>query len=225
MENDTVKSRSSSHRAIEELRELIFSGELAGGSDHLESELAVRLNMSRTPIREAALALEAQGLLELRPRKGVRILAISPDDMREIYEVLTALESVAASNAAQLGYSEADLAGLASAIDNMDQALENDDLRGWAEADDRFHSELVRLGGNTRITSVVSMMADQVRRARSMTLFMREKPHKSNQDHRDVLDAIRGGKADVAYRIHHAHRTQAQSTLLDLLDRHQLRSI
>ena len=225
MENDTVKSRSSSHRAIEELRELIFSGELAGGSDHLESELAVRLNMSRTPIREAALALEAQGLLELRPRKGVRILAISPDDMREIYEVLTALESVAASNAAQLGYSEADLAGLASAIDNMDQALEADDLRGWAEADDHFHSELVRLGGNNRITSVVSMMADQVRRARSMTLFMREKPHKSNQDHRDVLDAIRGGQADVAYRIHHAHRTQAQSTLLDLLDRHQLRSI
>ena len=107
----------------------------------------------------------------------------------------------------------------------MDQALETDDLRGWAEADDQFHSELVRLGGNTRIISVVSMMADQVRRARAMTLFMREKPHKSNHDHRQVLDAIRSGQADVAYRIHHAHRTQAQSTLLDLLDRHQLRSI
>lgn len=225
MENQIVKSRSSSHRAIEELRELIFSGELPGGSDHLESELAVRLNMSRTPIREAALALEAQGLLELRPRKGVRILAISPDDMREIYEVLTALESVAARNAAQSGYSEAELAGLASAIDNMDRALEKDDLRGWADSDDHFHSELVRLGGNTRITSVVSMMADQVRRARSITLFMREKPHKSNHDHREVLDAIRDGKPDVAYRIHHAHRTQARSTLLELLDRHQLRSI
>jgi DNA-binding GntR family transcriptional regulator len=225
MENDTAKSRSSSHRAIEHLRELIFSGELAGGSNHLESELAVRLKMSRTPVREAALALEAQGLLELRPRKGVRILAISPDDMREIYEVLTALESVAARNAAQAGYNEAELAGLATAIDNMDQALAGDDLRGWADADDRFHSELVRLGGNTRITSVVSMMSDQVRRARAMTLFMREKPHKSNHDHRQVLDAIRDGQADVAYRIHHAHRTQAQSTLLDLLDRHQLRSI
>jgi DNA-binding GntR family transcriptional regulator len=225
MEDSHVKTLSSSHRAMEEMRKLIFSGELAGGSNHLESELAVRLNMSRTPVREAALALEAQGLLEMRPRKGVRILAISPDDMREIYEVLTALESVAAQNAANAGYNEAELAGLARAIDDMDEALEKDDLRGWADADDRFHSELVRLGGNTRIISVVSMMADQVRRARAMTLFIREKPHKSNHDHRHVLDAIRGGQPDVAYRIHHAHRTQAQSTLLNLLDKHQLRSI
>lgn len=225
MDDRAGKSISSSHRAIDELRQLIFSGELAGGSNHLESELALRLNMSRTPIREAALALEAQGLLEMRPRKGVRILVISPVDMREIYEVLTALESVAARNAAQAGYSDAELVGLARAIDNMDNALEADDMRAWADADDQFHSELVRLGGNTRIISVVSMMADQVRRARAMTLFMREKPHKSNHDHRQVLDAIQRGQPDVAYRIHHAHRTQAQSTLLALLDRHQLRSI
>lgn len=225
MDDTAVKTLSSSHRAMEELRQLIFSGELAGGSNHLESELALRLNMSRTPIREAALALEAQGLLEMRPRKGVRILAISPDDMREIYEVLTALESVAASRAANAGYKEDELAGLARAIDDMDDALENDDRRSWADADDRFHSELVRLGGNARIQNVVAMMADQVRRARTMTLFMRDKPHKSNQDHRQVLNAIREGQADVAYRIHHAHRTQAQSTLLELLDRHQLHSI
>lgn len=225
MEHRELKALSSSHRAIEELRKLIFSGELAGGSNHLESELALRLNMSRTPVREAALALEAQGLLEMRPRKGVRILEISPVDMREIYEVLTALESVAARNAARAGYTEAELEGLAQAIDNMDNALAADDMRAWAGADDQFHTELVRLGGNTRIESVVSMMTDQVRRARATTLFMREKPHKSNQDHRQVLDAIRDGQADVAYRVHHEHRTQAQSTLLGLLDKHQLRSV
>ncbi|MGB5864347.1 MAG: GntR family transcriptional regulator [Sulfitobacter sp.] len=225
MDANASKPLSSSHRAVERLRHLIFSGELAAGSNHLESELATRLDMSRTPVREAALALEAQGLLELRPRKGVRILALSPDDMREIYDVLTALESLAAYNAANAGFEEAELAGLAQAIDNMDAALERDDLRAWADADDQFHSELVRLGGNSRIISVVSMMVDQVRRARAMTLFMRDKPHKSNHDHRQVMEAIRKGQADVAHRIHHAHRTQAQTTLLDLLDKHQLRSI
>lgn len=219
------KMLSSSHRAVEELRQLIFSGELAAGSDHLESELAERLNMSRTPVREAALALEAQGLLEMRPRKGVRIMALSPHDMREIYEILTALESVAAQNAAKIQYDETALKGLARAIDDMDSALAADDLRAWANADDRFHSELVQLGGNSRIVSVVAMMADQVRRARAMTLFIREIPHQSNLDHRHVLDAIRRGDADEAYRIHHTHRTQARSTLLTLLDKHQLRSI
>lgn len=219
------KAPSSSHRAVEVLRQLIFKGELAAGTDHLETELAVRLNMSRTPVREAVLALEAQGLLEMRPRKGVRILSLSPDDMREIYEILTVLESVAAQNAAKAGYDDSELAGLAGAIDSMDAALESGDLRAWAEADDRFHTELVRLGGNTRIMSVVSMMADQVRRARAMTLFIRDVPHKSNHDHRQVMEAIRNGKPDEAYRIHHTHRTQAQTTLLSLLDKHQLRSI
>ena len=225
MDGSASKTRPNSHRAIDELRDLIFSGELAAGSDHLETELAERLNMSRTPVREALLALEGQGLLEMRPRKGARILALSPHDMGEIYEILTALESVAARNAANAGYREDELSGLGRAIDNMDTALEANDLRAWADADDQFHAELVRLGGNSRIASVVAMMADQVRRARAMTLFMREKPHQSNHDHRQVMEAIRDGNADVAYRIHHAHRTQAQKTLLGLLDKHQLRSI
>ena len=90
-----AKSKSHSIRAVDALRALIFAGELPPGSDHLESELAEKLGMSRTPVREATLVLESQGLLEVRPRKGVRISALSADDMREIYEVLTELESLA----------------------------------------------------------------------------------------------------------------------------------
>jgi len=216
---------SNSHRAIAELRNLIFSGELAAGSDHLESELAVRLDMSRTPIREAALALEAQGLLEMRPRKGVRISALSPHDMREIYDVLTALESLAAQNAAKAEYSAAELRSLEQAIDDMDAALAQNDLHAWARADDIFHSELVRLGGNGRIVNIVSMMVDQVRRARAMTLHMRATPHQSNADHREVLEAIRKGQSKRAHDLHHAHRTAAKEVLLKLLDKHQLRRI
>ncbi|MEH6646566.1 hypothetical protein [Sulfitobacter sp.] len=69
------------------------------------------------------------------------------------------------------------------------------------------------------------MMADQVRRARAMTMVMREIPQKSNQDHRQVMEAIQKHEADAVYRIYHAHRTQAQETLLSLLDKHQLRRI
>ena len=115
----------------------IFSGELAAGSDHLESELAGLLDMSRTPVREAVLTLESQGLLELRPRKGVRILPLSPEDMAEIYNVLTELESHAAERAAASGYDETELAPLAQAIDDMDAAIAATDLDAWAAADDR----------------------------------------------------------------------------------------
>ncbi|WP_424928009.1 GntR family transcriptional regulator [Amaricoccus tamworthensis] len=217
------KSLSSSQRAVQELRSRIFSGELAAGSDHLESELADLLEMSRTPVREAVLTLGSQGLLELRPRKGVRILPLSPEDMAEVYDVLTELESHAAERAASANYGEADLAELAQAIDDMDAAIAKSDLDAWAEADDRFHSELVRLGRNSRIEAIVAMMSDQVRRARTTTLFMRPLPTKSNEDHRAVYQAIRDGNPDTARTIHRKHRQHAKAILVELLGKHRLR--
>lgn len=204
---------------------MIFRGELAAGSNHLESELAERLGMSRTPVREATLMLEGQGLLEVRPRKGVRILPLSPDDMREIYEVLTELESLAAERAAQSRPDEVGLAELSAAIQAMEHALESEDREAWADADDRFHVELVRLGGNSRIRAIVAMMADQVRRARATTLYMRPLPVKSNADHRGVLEAIRKGDPEAAGRIHRAHRTEAGRVLTELLEKHRLRHL
>ncbi len=219
------KALSNSQRAIKELRTRIFSGELAAGSDHLESELAELLGMSRTPVREAVLTLEGQGLLEMRQRKGVRILPLSPDDMAEIYDVLTALESHAAERAASIGYNEADLRQLAAAIDAMDKAIAEADLDAWAKADDTFHDELVRLGGNSRIISIVGMMGDQVRRARMTTLFMRPLPTKSNEDHRLVYQAIRDGNATAARDGHRQHRQHAKDMLVDLLQKHRLRFV
>ncbi|WP_254446126.1 GntR family transcriptional regulator [Ruegeria sp. HKCCD7255] len=215
-------SPSNAQRAVHALRNMIFSGELSAGSDHLESELAERLGMSRTPIREAALTLESQGLLELRPRKGVRILPVSADDMREIYDVLTELESLAAERAAQMGYGQKDLRDLGQAIVDMDKAIAKQDLEAWAAADERFHRELVRLGGNSRVKAIVAMMSDQVRRARTTTLFIRPLPTKSNEDHRAVFQAIRDGDADLARQRHHKHRQQARDILVGLLEKHKL---
>lgn len=219
------KPASNAQRAVQELRAMIFSGELAAGSDHLETELADRLGMSRTPVREAALLLESQGLLEMRPRKGVRILPVSESDMREIYDVLTELESLAAERAAEAGYSARELAVLATAIRDMDKAIETGNLEAWAEADDRFHAELVRLGGNSRIGLIVAMMSDQVRRAKASTLFIRPLPVQSNQDHRAVYQAILAGEPETARRVHRAHRLQARDILTDLLRKHRLRNL
>jgi DNA-binding GntR family transcriptional regulator len=225
MSDVAAKQPSNTQRAVEQLRELIFSGKLAGGSNHLESELAEILGMSRTPVREAAVLLAAQGLVELQPRKGVRIHPISGDDMREIYEVLTELESLAAANAAAAGYGEADLAALYAAVDAMDRALEAEDLDRWAKADDVFHAELVRLGRNSRVEAIVAMMVDQVRRVRLSTLHMRERPVRSNADHRAVADAIRDGDGDAARRIHRAHRQRAKAEIVGLLERFRIRQL
>ncbi|MCV2888796.1 GntR family transcriptional regulator [Ruegeria aquimaris] len=219
------KPLSNTQRAVCALRQMIFDGTLAAGSDHLESELADRLGMSRTPVREAALMLEGQGLLELRPRKGVRILPVSPADMREIYDILTELESLAARRAAERRPDDAELARLAQALSDMDTALDRNDLEAWAEADDRFHLELVRLGGNARLSAMVMLMSDQVRRARAVTLFMRPNPVQSNADHRRVYQAIRAGHPCLAGDIHHQHRRTAGDMMVALLERYRLNHI
>lgn len=217
-----AKQGSNTQKAVERLRDLIFSGELPGGSNHLESELADMLGMSRTPVREAAVLLEAQGLLELQPRKGVRIQPISAEDMREIYEVLTELESLAAYNAAEAKYRDAELAGLEAAVTTMERSTAEGDLETWAAADDLFHRELVRLGRNSRVVSIAAMMADQVRRARQTTLHMRSVPLQSNKDHHAVLDAIRRGDAAEARRIHREHRQRAKEEIVGLLDKFKI---
>lgn len=218
-------NRSNTQRAVEELRDMIFRGELGPGSDHLEGELANRLGMSRTPVREAALTLEAQGLVELRPRKGLRILSVSPQDMADIYDVLTELEGLAAARAAKAGYSADELAQLRLAIDDMDAALSVEDRDAWSEADDRFHRELVRLGGNKRVAAIVSVMEDQVRRAKKITLHMRPLPLRSNDDHRALFDAITETDPVRARQVHTEHRTAARAVLLDLLEKHRLKHL
>lgn len=225
LNKDDERYKSQSLKAEDRIRELILSGELAAGSDHLETELAERLGMSRTPVREATLMLEAQGLLEVRPRKGVRILSLSADDMREIYEILTELECLAAALIAAAGYSTEQLATLKHYVEEMELSVLALDLERWAKADHAFHDELVRLSGNSRIVSVVGMFNNQVRRAQSMTLHIRPLPHRSNKDHRALYEAISEGNVEKARQIHWLHRREALELLTGLLERHQLRRL
>jgi DNA-binding GntR family transcriptional regulator len=223
--HSTGATSSNTVIAIEKLRNLVFTGQLGAGTDHLESELATRLGMSRTPVREALLRLEAQGLLVVRPRKGVRITTLSPRDMQEIYDVLTELESLAAANAAARNLSDPELANLSKAIADMDSALAVDNREDWATADDAFHAELMRLGDNERVRIIAEMMSDQVKRARLVTLYIRPAPTKSNEDHRQVVEAIRAGDVERARKIHRNHRIDAKNILMNLLERHHLSSL
>ena len=219
------KALSQTQRATAELRRMIVFGELPAGSDHLETELAELLGMSRTPVREATLMLEAQGLLEVRPRKGVKILSISPDDMEEIYQILTELECLAAERVAERCTEPAMLEPLRQATRRMEEALARDDREAWAAADEDFHARLVDLSGSERLKSIISTYNDQVRRARALTLFMRPAPTKSTHDHLALIDALEKRDGMLAREIHRAHRIAAKSLMTELLRKHRLHRV
>lgn len=216
---------SNAERAYRSLKNLILGNELPAGSQLLEQEAAERLGMSRTPVREAMVRLKEDGMVEIRPRHGMRVLPVSSADMREIYEVLTALESTAAGMVAQRGASPAELASLRAVVTDMEEALGRDDLDAWAAADKRFHWLLVTLAGNERLQQTVSQLGEQAHRARVLTLRLRPKPTNSIRDHARLVAAIARRDAEGARKIHHDHRTKAGEMLVDLLDRLGLKQV
>ena len=213
---------SLTEHAYTEIRRWILENELPAGTQVLEQELAEMLEMSRTPVREAMVRLADEGMVEVRPRHGMRVLPISADDMREIYDVLTALESMAAERVAARGVSLKELQALKQAVADMDAALAADDLRTWAAADERFHLLLVEYCDNERLRALVSGYWDQSHRVRLVTLGLRPKPVDSNKDHAAVVDAIARGDSVAARRLHRQHRVRSGEMLVNLLKTHGL---
>lgn len=220
---DGSKSANQALRVAETLKRMIINNDLAPGSNLLESELSEMLGVSRTPIREAAVILEGRGLLEIRPRRGIRIVPLAISDMEEIYDILTELEPLAAARAAEMRLPGADFDEIEGCLTRMEQALAKDDRLAWAAADDEFHSRLVALSGNGRLMRVVGMFSDQVHRARLLTLHMRPAPQASNENHRALVDAIRRAEPETARRIHREHRLMAKDLLIGILRQHGLR--
>jgi DNA-binding GntR family transcriptional regulator len=203
--------------AYGELKRMMLEGSLPFGAQMLEAEAAARLGVSRTPVREAMILLQQEGMVELRPRHGMRVLPVSADDMRDIYDVLTALEGKAAELVAEKRPDEKALAGLRDAVAEMERSLAAGDLDRWAAADERFHMQLIALTGNARLVGMVNQLRDQAHRARMATLRLRPSPEESNREHRALVEAIADGNPAEARRVHEAHRRRAKALLVGIL--------
>ncbi|WP_229722558.1 GntR family transcriptional regulator [Xylophilus rhododendri] len=211
--------------AYEQIRRLILDNVWPPGHQALEQEIALQLGVSRTPVREALIRLEQDGLLQIVPRHGIRVLPMSAQDMRELYEVLTALESLAAELLALQRPDRDTLAPLVQATDAMAQALEQDDLDSWARADEDFHARLVTLCGNRMLAEAVFSHWDRAHRARMFTLRLRPKPLESTREHRALIDCLLAGDSAGAGAVNRAHRQRASRELLSLFDRLRLQQL
>lgn len=208
--------------AYDQVRRRILDNVWPPGHRALEQEVALTLGMSRTPVREALLRLQNEGLVEVIPRHGVRVLAVSPADMREIYQILTALECMAAELLASRKPSARELAPLVNATKAMDKALKDDDLDAWAAADERFHAHLVDLAGNRQLQATVLNYWDRAHRARMFTLRLRPKPTNSTKEHMQMVERLRAGDPEGAARVTRAHRERASRELVTIFERFKL---
>jgi DNA-binding GntR family transcriptional regulator len=220
-------SESMADVALRELRRRILDNVWPPGYQALEQELALALGMSRTPIHEALISLQNEGLVELIPRRGMRVLPVSAEDMREIYEVLTALECAAVEMVALRRPDAQELSPLADATRDMALALEEGGagLEAWAAADERFHKQLLTLCGNRQLHDTVLNYWDRAHRARMFTLKLRAKPVNSTQDHLALVDRLLAGDAEGAVAVNKAHRQRAATELLSIFERFNLQQM
>ena len=216
---DIQKRPSLVEDAYRALKEAIRDNVFPPGYQGSEQEMAMRLGMSRTPVHEAIIRLQEDGLVRVLSKRGVMVCPLAPEDLREIYEVIIAIESMAAELLAALPQAKRRLVAneLEEATARMEAALRKDDLLAWAAGDDLFHRTLVERCGNGRIRRIAHTVTDQAHRARMITLKLRSKPTRSIAAHRRIIAAIQKGRVAEAHRYAREHRISARDELVPLI--------
>jgi len=213
------RAKSLVESAYDEIKRRILSNEFAPNFQATEGDLAELLNMSRTPVHEALIRLEKEHLVQNVPRRGMRVLPVSATDMLEIYQVLTALECQAVELIAARAAKDRGVNSLNKIVEKMDAALERQDMKAWASADEQFHRSIFELCGNRRLSTAGLAFREQVDRARTWTLPLRQGPVTSNRAHRELVQLIADGNVEAAFEAHRRHRSQVTKELTEIIER------
>lgn len=204
-------------RAYHELRYRILTGRLAPGTTLLETELAALLSLSRTPVREATIRLAEERLITIRPRHGITVRSLTLNDVRDILDVLSALEIRAVELVAARGLSTSEHDRLSALMDRMERVTEDGDIAQWSDLDDDLHSAIASLCGNERLLGTLDEYWGQQYRPRMMIVPLRPKPSLSNAEHRRIVAAIAARDVEAARKAQQDHRDRADRQQLDLL--------
>ena len=186
------------------LRQAILRGELKPGERLMEIQLANKLGVSRTPIREAIRKLELEGLVLMIPRKGAEVAEITEKNMLDVLEVRRALEELAVKLACER-ITEEEIQELKDAADAFQKILSAKDITKIAEADEAFHDVIFKSTGNDRLIQLLNSLREQMYRYRLEYLKREEYHPQLLEEHQQIIDRI---------------TRKDQSEAAELIDRH-----
>jgi DNA-binding GntR family transcriptional regulator len=199
-------------QVAERLRALIFDGHLAPADWIDENALAEQWQISRTPLREALKVLAAEGLVELVPRRGCRVVAIDDTDANELFPIMALLEGRCAFAATERANDEQrrELARLHDELERTAAAL---DVDGYYKANHAFHSLVQTLANNRWLDRVTADLRKFVRLLRGRQLMLPGRIEASINEHRVLIKAMLAGDAAEAERAMNAHLLAQLSAL------------
>jgi DNA-binding GntR family transcriptional regulator len=197
------RGRSAAQLAYDYVKARLLDGRFAGGTLLSENEIGQRLDVSRTPVRQAFVQLEAEGLLELYPRRGALVVPISPSEAEDVFEARMLIEQHAARRAG--GSLTSLAAALRDHIADQEDALAEGGA-GFAWSDRAFHRAIVEAGGNRLLTRQYDALRDRHQRIAAITIA--RDPSRIERfvaEHREIAAAFEAGDAEHAASLLGAH--------------------
>ena len=192
------------------LRDAILKGELKPGERLLENQLAEKLGVSRTPVREALRMLEQENLVALMPRKGAQVLDLSAEDIKNVLEIRSALEAVGIRHACGNMNKEI-LEELKKYNLFFEKAFEDKDYDEVAKNDEKFHDLIFASANNDKLVQIINNMRAQVYRYRMAYLKVFETRTAIINHHRGIISAIEKNMEEDGVKVmaeHIEHQTQ-----------------
>ena len=185
-----------------------------------EGQLAAAVGASRTPVREALLRLQGEGLVRLLPKRGALVLPVTVDEMADVMETRRLVESFAARKVLTRQPPVALAPVLDAHLDAMRAAMLADDLAAYVQADRDFHLAIVAATGNEIITSLYRSLRERQLRMGTVNLLDGTGTHvdparmrSTLAEHERIRDALQSGRADAVAEAVGAHLDHAESTL------------
>ncbi|HEY2063652.1 MAG TPA: GntR family transcriptional regulator [Amycolatopsis sp.] len=213
---DAPEAGSLVRAAYAAVREAVLTRELRPGERVTVRPLSERLGISPTPVKAALAILEREGFLVSRPHSGYFVAELTVADLRDLYELRSAVDTLAARDLARSRPPE-QLARLGELIDGQRIALEDGDIGRYAELDREFHALIWQASPNRRLLAIADLLGAQLQLGQNVTVSVPGRPEASLGEHREILDALRSGDtaaAEQATRRHLAQVIRALETAL-----------
>ncbi len=195
-------------RAYEALKQAILSMEIYASPEPTwidERQLSEQLGVSRTPVREAIVMLEHEGLVKSVPRKGVMVLKKTKREVIDMIHAWAALESMAA-RLATLNASDADIAALRTLFQGFNEGHRpSDHLSEYSSANLQFHQTIVKLSGSQVLVDMTEQILLHVRGIRQITIGRDDRATRSMIDHLAIIDAIEKRDTERAMKLSRDH--------------------
>jgi len=188
----------------QEIERAILAGEHAPGAKLNEAALALRLGVSRGPVREAFRMLDEAGLVRTEKNRGVFVRDIPPDEAAEIYELRAAMEELVGRHLAR-HMSDAHRAEAEALVQAMDVAVQGQDQHTYHQLNLRFHDRLVEMAGNRKLAAIYRKLVKEIALIRRRQLASVGVLPVSASEHRDILQAIASGNPEHAGRVMFDH--------------------